>query len=592
MLSRIVALARSLALRLPVPARLRATHGARLAGPQRAGGRPKQARAPPAACAIVANRVIFVSGEPHTPGHPYRVARAQPRPRHRRDGTRRRCRSTTRRGGWTRSPPPPSSSSGGQRGPTRSTGSCTSCATMARRLVFDLDDLVFRPELATVETIDGIRSQNFEAEAVAAHSPTCQHAVAAADACTCTTTRTRRVICAVRQDGVRAAERLRRRCTRAVAPVGAPPARGAGRRAGAHRLCRRIAHPSARFRAGRRRRRARAGANGRTAGWCCSNAGRHRQAARRRRIRRHRRREPTQIEWRPMRAARPTARGDGAVRHQPGPAGVRQSVLRGQERTEISSRRRWSRCRPSPRPPGRCAARSATARPACSRRSPEDWYGALISLVDDAGSAPAHRACGLSRRAVALRPASARAERMLSMLRQMQGGAEGARAFALELAREQAPARGRPPIPRERDVFAVDRLGEADGDGHRAAVQLRRLHRRGAGLGARADARRARSDRGRRRLDRRLAGRRARLGRRNASRFNRILVLRNRANAGLGPYAQCRLRRRRDAVRAAARCRQPAAAGRAARALLAAARGAATRRSPIRPSSTSAAWTT
>ena len=56
------------------------------------------------------------------------------------------------------------------------------------QIVFDIDDLMFQPELATTEFIDGIRSQRFLPEDVAAHFDDLRRVLAMADICTCTTT--------------------------------------------------------------------------------------------------------------------------------------------------------------------------------------------------------------------------------------------------------------------------------------------------------------------------------------------------------------------------------------------------------------------
>ena len=55
------------------------------------------------------------------------------------------------------------------------------------KVVFDLDDLMLKPELARVDVIDGIRSQNFSADESARLFARIQKALLKADICTCTT---------------------------------------------------------------------------------------------------------------------------------------------------------------------------------------------------------------------------------------------------------------------------------------------------------------------------------------------------------------------------------------------------------------------
>jgi GT2 family glycosyltransferase len=164
--------------------------------------------------------------------------------------------------------------------------------------------------------------------------------------------------------------------------------------------------------------------------------------------------------------------------------------------------------------------------------SPEDWYRALIALVDDAAL---RRRIGHAAYLDVLWPhgPERRAQRMLAMLRQVQGGAEGARAFALELARESTPPRPRPIIPESETVFAVDRLGEA------AVTVIVPLYNYAGFVIEALESVRAQTlepldlvvvdDAS---TDESLAVARD-WAERNQSRFNRLLVRRNCANAGL-----------------------------------------------------------
>ncbi len=90
----------------------------------------------------------------------------------------------------------------------------------------------------------------------------------------------------------------------------------------------------------------------------------------------------------------------------------------------------------------------------------DEWYEALTALIGDAALRRrlAHAAYldvlwtyGPERRT----------ERMDAMLRQVEGGADGALAFALEVTRETAPPVALPSIPSTETVFASDKLGEA-----------------------------------------------------------------------------------------------------------------------------------
>jgi glycosyltransferase involved in cell wall biosynthesis len=55
------------------------------------------------------------------------------------------------------------------------------------KLVYDLDDLMFKPELARLDIIDGIRSMRLTPEGVAAHYASIRDVLVQADVCTCTT---------------------------------------------------------------------------------------------------------------------------------------------------------------------------------------------------------------------------------------------------------------------------------------------------------------------------------------------------------------------------------------------------------------------
>jgi glycosyltransferase involved in cell wall biosynthesis len=139
-------------------------------GPQRAGAAPPPAyapepvaapappAAPEAAPQNTAPRILYISGEPHTPGHVYRVERAV---------------AAAEALGWQASwsevaPVNPTLLAGAAivvlwRVPhsTHVQGIIDCTRAMGGRVVFDIDDLMFRRDYADVRLIDGIRSQRF-----------------------------------------------------------------------------------------------------------------------------------------------------------------------------------------------------------------------------------------------------------------------------------------------------------------------------------------------------------------------------------------------------------------------------------------------
>ncbi len=173
-----------------VPAPLRRVAGL-LRHPQRLLSRPAQAvpadPAPPTETPAAAGSIVFVSGEAHTPGHHYRVLRAvaaatacgmqaswfpiAEAAAHLADVARAQA-VVIWRAPWS--------------------DALAEVIRVAReanaRIVYDVDDLMFVPDLAKVEIIDGIRSQNFDEQAVAAMFENVLRALMAADLCTCPTT--------------------------------------------------------------------------------------------------------------------------------------------------------------------------------------------------------------------------------------------------------------------------------------------------------------------------------------------------------------------------------------------------------------------
>jgi SAM-dependent methyltransferase/TolA-binding protein len=131
-------------------------------------------------------RIVIISGESHTPGHVYRVLRLaevlnscgetvswlrlEDYDRHREEIRHAKVVFIWRA--------PYSALTAGIMKAARAAGA---------KVVFDLDDLMLKPELATVDIIDGIRSQRFDASETARLFARVQKMMLMADLCTCTT---------------------------------------------------------------------------------------------------------------------------------------------------------------------------------------------------------------------------------------------------------------------------------------------------------------------------------------------------------------------------------------------------------------------
>jgi GT2 family glycosyltransferase/glycosyltransferase involved in cell wall biosynthesis len=530
---RMVAPIRAVALRLPGPVQRALGRGVR-GGLKSIGllrGRVQAAATeapppPPAASGIVANRVIFVSGEPTTPGHVYRVVRAT---------------EAAARAGWDASWMPI------QQAPRRMDEIGTAAIVVVWRatwsntmdwiklvvgnngakLVFDLDDLVFRTELATAETIDGIRSQKLKTDAVVAHYADMHTSLAAADACTCTT--------------IELARHMREFDKAAfVLPNGFDAVALALSRLSVRR--RRLAQDDGLVRIGyasgsRTHQRDFAEAAGAVARVLAERP--------------HCRlvlfetrggldklldidefvaieARSDQIEWWPMLPLEklPEAMARFDINLAP--------LQLGNPFCDAKSELKYFEAAlvevptiASPTGPMRRAIRDGET--GLLATSEDEWYRALIALVDDAAL---RRRLAHAAYLDVLWPygPERRAERMLSMLRQVQGGAEGSRAFALELSRDTAAP---PQIPESETIFASDKLGEA------AVTVIVPLYNYAVFITEALESVRAQTldaldlividDAS---TDDSLAVARD-WAERNQSRFNRILVLRNRANAGL-----------------------------------------------------------
>jgi glycosyltransferase involved in cell wall biosynthesis len=536
---RMMSPARALARRLPAPVQRALGRGVRGSlrsiGLLRGRAQPPAASEvaaappPPAASGVVANRVIFVSGEPTTPGHLYRVARAT---------------EAAARAGWDASWMPI------QQAPRRMDEIGTAAIVVVWRatwsntmdwitlvvrkngakLVLDLDDLVFRPELATVETIDGIRSQNLTTDAVAAHYADMYKSLVAADVCTCTTVELARQVhefdkaAFVLPNGFDAAahalSRLSVRRRRAAPDDGLVRIGYASGSRTHQRDFAEAAGAVARVLAERPHCRlvlfeARGGLDKLldVDEFAAIDV------------------RPQQIEWWPMMPLQqlPEAMARFDINLAPlqpdNPFCDAKSELKYFEAALVEVP-----TIASPTGPMRRAIRDGET--GLLAASEDAWYRALIALVDDA--ALRQRLAHAAYLDVLWRYGpERRAERVLSMLRQVQGGPEGSRAFALEMSRETATRPPSPLIPESETIFASDRLGDA------AVTVIVPLYNYAGFIVEALESVRAQTletldlividDAS---TDDSLAVARD-WAERNHARFNRILVLRNRANAGL-----------------------------------------------------------
>jgi glycosyltransferase involved in cell wall biosynthesis/GT2 family glycosyltransferase len=482
---------------------------------------------PPAG--LVANRAIFVSGEPHTPGHFYRVVRQveaacaagwdaswmriHDAP-HRMDEIATAALVVVWRAEW--------SNTMDWIRLVASQGGAT--------LAFDLDDLIFRTQLATAETIDGIRSQNLRREDVEAHFELMLRSVSAADLCTCTTVELARHLRAfdktafVLPNGfdadALALSRLALRRRRAAPSDGLIRLGYAAGSRTHQRDFARAADAVARVLTERPQCRL---VLFQTPDGSARLLDRHEFPALDALADR--------IEWRAMRplAELPEALAGFDINLAP--------LETGNPFCEAKSELKYFEAAlvevatvASPTGPLRRAIRDNET--GLLAETPEDWHRALIALVDDAAL---RRRLGRA----AFRDVlwewgpERRAQRVGAMLREARGGAEGARAFLAELALAQLPRAPWPDLPDTGTVFAHDALGEA-----RVTVAIPLFNYAGFVIEALDSVAAqtlapldlivvddASTDDG-------LAVARDWIER-NHRRFNRALLLRNRANAGL-----------------------------------------------------------
>jgi glycosyltransferase involved in cell wall biosynthesis len=165
--------------------------------------------------------------------------------------------------------------------------------------------------------------------------------------------------------------------------------------------------------------------------------------------------------------------------------------------------------------------------------TPDDWYVALRSLVDDAGLRERMGHAAYLSALWTFGP-ERRADMMASVLAQVGGGPAAARAFALDVHRRLAP-HPLPVVPDSAVVFAADTLGEAE------VTVIVPLHNYAQHIEEALESVRSQSlaaldlvvvdDCS---TDDSLAVARAWITR-HAARFTRVLLVRTLANAGLGP---------------------------------------------------------
>jgi glycosyltransferase involved in cell wall biosynthesis len=522
---RVMAPVRAFGEHIPVPIR----HGLRAA--MRLGRGVKAAPAAPESATLIpqAGKVVFISGEADTPGQTYRVLRPVEA-----------AISAGREAVWM------TVGDADRRMKDIAAASVVviwraawsdavariveTARGVGAKLVFDVDDLLFRPELATASVIDAIRSQAMDPDEVAEHFAKSLQVLAASDAGACPTTELARHIRSYAKTAFvlpngfdaknHAASRLAVRRRRAEADDGllrigyaagtrthqrdfAQAAAAIARVLQDYPQCRLVLFetPDA--------RQAPIDLN--------EFAGVSLLA--------------DQVEWRTMvtldRLPEELARFDINI----------APLQFGNPFCEAKSELKFFEAAlvevptiASPTGPLRRAIRDGET--GLLAATQEEWYGALKALIEDADR---RRRMAHAAYLAVLWPygPERRAERVESMLRQVEGGPAGALAFALEVARETAPAPAAPALPDTETVLAYDQLGEA------AVTVIIPLHNYSGFVVEALDSVRAQTIDVRDLVvvddastDDSLAIARD-WAERNRSRFNRIVVLRNRTNAGL-----------------------------------------------------------
>ena len=158
----------------------------RVCGTNSARQSPTDANGDQATATPNRRRILLISGESHTPGHVYRVLRLAK--------ALETCGETV---AWLRL----EDCEDHREEVSQATiifiwrvpfsammsGLIESARAAGAKVIFDLDDLMLKPELARIDIIDGIRSQGFNADETARLFGRIQKLMLQADTCTCTT---------------------------------------------------------------------------------------------------------------------------------------------------------------------------------------------------------------------------------------------------------------------------------------------------------------------------------------------------------------------------------------------------------------------
>jgi glycosyltransferase involved in cell wall biosynthesis len=471
--------------------------------------------------------VVFISGESHTPGHHYRVLRSAAAASA--IGYQVRWFTIEESGAhlqeiaqsavvviWRA---PWSDALAALLHVARAAGS---------KIVYDVDDLMFLPQLARPDIIDGIRSQKFDQDDVAAMFSNVRQAMLAADLCTCPTNEIALLVRAYQMPAVvlpngfdadlhrrsRVALR-RRRLQGATAPIRIGYAAGSRTHqkdfavvadALAHVLRNRPQCRLTLFRS-------------ETAPLVDIDEYHSLDAV------------SQQIEWRPMCSLQELpdelARFDVNI----APLEVGNPFCEAKSELKYFEAALVDVCTvASPTGPFRRSVRDGET--GFLAATSDDWYRHLVTLVDDADL---RRKIGHAAYldVIWTYGPQRRAESVASLIQQLQGGPSAARAMELELLRHAARPRRQPTVPVADTVFHEDRLGEAE-----VSVVIPVHNYAQYVVEALESVRRQTADA----IDLVIvddASTDDSLGvvtdwaQRNAERFNRISVLSNRGNAGL-----------------------------------------------------------
>jgi tetratricopeptide (TPR) repeat protein/glycosyltransferase involved in cell wall biosynthesis len=155
-------------------------------GPKEKDELPPTASSLPVQSSAVGLRLVYVSGEPDTPGHQYRVARSMAA-----------AEALGACASWMRVEEIPERISEISAAAVlfiwrvpwdeRLASAVEAARLASAKIVFDVDDLMVDPELARLDVIDGIRSQGYTEETTRAHYARVRQTMSIADLCVATT---------------------------------------------------------------------------------------------------------------------------------------------------------------------------------------------------------------------------------------------------------------------------------------------------------------------------------------------------------------------------------------------------------------------